>query len=74
MASEEELKAEIKRLHAENEALKGPRGQLSRKGEREGWAFGLRTGALSSHALPNEQWENLLADEIARLFGKTSRQ
>jgi hypothetical protein len=52
MASEEELKAEIERLRAENASLKKPaRGQMSLKGKREGWAFSIRTGSLPGHAL-----------------------
>jgi hypothetical protein len=66
IASDEDLKAEIDRLRAENEALKKPaRGQMSFKVSEK--------GALSVYGLGRfpvtfyrEQWEELLgkADEI----------
>jgi hypothetical protein len=53
MASDEDLKAEIERLRAENEALKKTckRADVA-QGEREGWAFGLRAGAIPGHPVP----------------------
>jgi len=45
MASDEDLKAEIERLRAENEALKKPRGQMSLKVSEKG---GLSVYGLNS--------------------------
>ena len=66
MASEEELKAEIERLRAENEKLKRPaRGQTSLRVSEKG---GLSVYGLGRFpvTLYREQWEKLLelADEI----------
>jgi hypothetical protein len=66
MASDEELKAEIERLRAENEALKKPaRRQMSLKVSEKG---GLSVYGLGRFpvTLYREQWEKLLsmADEI----------
>jgi hypothetical protein len=66
MASEEDLKAEIERLRAENEALKKPaRGQMSLKVSEKG---GLSVYGLGRFpvTLYREQWVKLLgmADEI----------
>jgi hypothetical protein len=66
MASEEELKAEIDRLRAENENLKKPsRGQTSLRVSEKG---GLSVYGLGRFpvTLYREQWEKLLglADEI----------
>ena len=66
MASEEELKAEIERLRAENEALKKPaRGQISLKVSEKG---GLSVYGLGRFpvTLYREQWEKLLgmADDL----------
>jgi hypothetical protein len=66
MASDEDLKAEIERLRAENEALKKPaRGQMSLKVSEKG---GLSLYGLGRFpvTLYREQWEKLLgmADEI----------
>jgi hypothetical protein len=66
MASEDELKAEIERLRAENQALKKPtRGQISMKVSEKG---GLSVYGLGRFpvTLYREQWEKLLgmADEI----------
>jgi hypothetical protein len=66
MASEEELRAEIERLRAENESLKRPvRGQISLKVSEKG---GLSVYGLGRFpvTLYREQWEKLLgiADEI----------
>jgi len=66
MPSEEDLKAEIERLRAENEKLKKPsRGQTSLKVSEKG---GLSVYGLGRFpvTLYREQWEKLLgmADEI----------
>jgi hypothetical protein len=66
MASEEELKAEIERLRAENQFLKKPaRGQISMKVSEKG---GLSVYGLGRFpvTLYREQWEKLLgmAEEI----------
>ena len=66
MASEEELRAEIERLRAENKALKKPvRGQMSLKVSEKGAlsVYGLGRFPVT---LYREQWEKLLgmADEI----------
>ncbi len=66
MTSDAELKAEIERLRAENEALKKPaRGQMSLKVSEKG---GLSVYGLGRFpvTLYREQWEKLLAmaDEI----------
>src|SRR5216683_3327665 len=72
MASEEELKAEIERLRAENEALKKPaRGQMSLKVSEKG---GLSVYGLGRFpvTLYKEQWEKLLgmADEIRNFIAE----
>jgi hypothetical protein len=52
MATEEELKAEIARLRAENQALQRPaRGQLSLKVSEKGALFGIRARTFSGHTL-----------------------
>jgi len=66
MASDEDLKTEIERLRAENEALKKPtRGQMSLKVSEKG---GLSVYGLGRFpvTLYKEQWIRLLAmsDEI----------
>src|ERR1700730_3245764 len=66
MATDEELRAEIERLRAENEALKKPsRGQTSLKVSEKG---GLSVYGLGRFpvTLYREQWDKLLsmADEI----------
>jgi hypothetical protein len=66
MASEEELKAEIERLRAENETLRRPaRGQTSLRVSEKGAlsVYGLGRFPVT---LYREQWEKLLemADEI----------
>lgn len=66
MSSEEDLKAEIARLRAENEALKKPaRGKMSLKVSEKGAlsVYGLGRFPVT---LYREQWEKLLgmADEI----------
>jgi hypothetical protein len=71
MPSEEELKAEIERLRAENQALKKPaaRGQLSLRVSEKGAlsVYGLGRFPVT---LYREQWEKLLglADEIRRFI------
>jgi hypothetical protein len=59
MASEEDLKAEIERLRAENETLKRPRGQMSLKVSEKGAlsVYGLGRFPVT---LYREQWEKLL--------------
>lgn len=67
MASEEDLKAEIERLRAENENLKKPvaRGQISMKVSEKGAlsVYGLGRFPVT---LYREQWDKLLgvADQI----------
>jgi hypothetical protein len=65
MSSEEQLKAEIERLRAENENLKRPRGQMSLKVSEKGAlsVYGLGRFPVT---LYREQWEKLLGmtDEI----------
>ena len=65
MAREEDLKAEIERLRAENETLKRPRGQMSLKVSEKGAlsVYGLGRFPVT---LYREQWEKLLGmtDEI----------
>jgi hypothetical protein len=66
MTSDEDLKKEIERLRAENEALKKPaRGQMSLKVSEKGAlsVYGLGRFPVT---LYREQWEKLLgmADEI----------
>jgi hypothetical protein len=61
MPTEEELKAEIEKLRAENEALKKPgRGQLSLRVSEKGAlsVYGLGRFPVT---LYREQWEKLLA-------------
>jgi hypothetical protein len=61
MPNEDELKAEIERLRAENEALKKPaRGQLSLRVSEKGAlsVYGLGRFPVT---LYREQWEKLLA-------------
>jgi hypothetical protein len=65
MPSEEELRAEIERLRAENQSLKKPRGQMSLKVSEKGAlsVYGLGRFPVT---LYREQWEKLLGmtDEI----------
>jgi hypothetical protein len=65
MQNEEDLKAEIERLRAENENLKRPRGQMSLKVSEKGAlsVYGLGRFPVT---LYREQWEKLLGmtDEI----------
>jgi hypothetical protein len=71
MPTEEELKAEIERLKAENESLKKPvaRGQLSLKVSGKGAlsVYGLGRFPVT---LYREQWEKLLglADQIRQFI------
>jgi hypothetical protein len=69
MASEEELRAELERLRAENEALKRPRGQTSLKVSEKGAlsVYGLGRFPVT---LYREQWEKLLgmADDIRQFI------
>jgi hypothetical protein len=75
MATEEEMKAEIERLRAENESLKKPaRGQLSLKVSEKG-ALSVYGMGRFPVTLYREQWEKLLAmsDQI-REFIKANDQ
>jgi len=70
MASEEELRAELERLRAENAALKKPsRGQMSLRVSEKGAlsVYGLGRFPVT---LYREQWEKLLglADEIRQFI------
>ncbi len=70
MPTEEELKAEIERLRAENEQLKKPtRGQMSLRVSEKGAlsVYGLGRFPVT---LYREQWEKLLGfgDEIRRFI------
>jgi len=72
MAQEEDLKAEIERLKAENEALKRPaRGQLSLRVSEKGAlsVYGLGRFPVT---LYREQWEKLLkmGDEIRQFIAE----
>ena len=61
MPTEEEMKAEIERLRAENETLKKPaRGQLSLKVSEKG-ALSVYGMGRFPVTLYREQWERLLA-------------
>ena len=75
MASDEDLKAEIERLRAENAALKKPaRGQMWLKVSEKG---GLSVYGLGRFpvTLYREQWEKLLgmADEIRKFIHENDR-
>ncbi len=69
MASDEELRAELERLRAENEALKRPRGQTSLKVSEKGAlsVYGLGRFPVT---LYREQWDKLLnmSDEIRQFI------
>jgi hypothetical protein len=71
MASEEDLKQELERLRAENEALKRPtaRGQMSLKVSEKGAlsVYGLGRFPVT---LYREQWEKLLglAEDIRKFI------
>jgi hypothetical protein len=74
MASEEDLKTEIERLRAENEALKKPtRGQMSLKVSEKGGLSVYGLGRFSV-TLYKEQWIRLLAmsDESATSSATTT--
>ena len=76
MPSDEELKAEIERLRAENEALKRPaRGQMSLKVSEKGAlsVYGLGRFPVT---LYREQWEKLLgmAPEIREFIQNNDAQ
>jgi hypothetical protein len=75
MASEQELKAEIERLRAENETLRKPaRGQTSLRVSAKGAlsVYGLGRFPVT---LYREQWEKLLdmADEIRNFIRENDR-
>lgn len=71
MSSDEEMRAEIERLRAENEALKAKpaRGALSLKVSEKGGVslYGLRRFPVTFYA---DEWEKLLgmADELKRFI------
>ncbi|MBV8903886.1 MAG: hypothetical protein JOZ22_09650 [Acidobacteriia bacterium] len=71
MSSEEDLKAEIERLRAENENLKRPRGQTSLRVSEKGAlsVYGLGRFPVT---LYREQWEKLLAmaDDIRQFMAE----
>jgi hypothetical protein len=72
MTSEEELKAEIERLRAENQTLKKPaRGQISLKVSEKGGLSVYGMGRFPV-TLYREQWEKLLAmaDEIRKFIAE----
>ncbi len=76
MPTEEELRAEIERLRAENEQLKKPtRGQMSLRVSEKGAlsVYGLGRFPVT---LYREQWEKLLgmADEIRRFIQENDHQ
>ena len=75
MPSEEELKSEIERLRAENEALKKPtRGQMSLRVSEKGAlsVYGLGRFPVT---LYREQWEKLLgmAEEIRKFIHENDK-
>ena len=75
MASEEEMKAEIERLRAENESLRKPaRGQISLRVSEKGAlsVYGLGRFPVT---LYREQWEKLLdmTDEIRNFIRENDR-
>ena len=69
MSTEEEMRAELERLRAENEALKRPRGQTSLRVSEKGAlsVYGLGRFPVT---LYREQWEKLLVmtDEIRQFI------
>lgn len=71
MPTEEEMKAEIERLRAENESLKRPRGQTSLRVSEKGAlsVYGLGRFPVT---LYREQWEKLLAmaEDIRRFIAE----
>jgi len=74
MSSEAELRAELDRLRAENEALKRPRGQMSMKVSEKGAlsVYGLGRFPVT---LYREQWEKLLgmAESIRQFIQENDR-
>lgn len=74
MPTEEELKAEIERLRAENETLKRPRGQTSLRVSEKGAlsVYGLGRFPVT---LYREQWEKLLgmADDIRQFIAENDQ-
>ena len=69
MPTEDDMKAEIERLRAENESLKRPRGQMSLRVSEKGAlsVYGLGRFPVT---LYREQWDKLLgmADEIRQFI------
>ena len=74
MPTEEEMKAEIERLRAENESLKKPRGQISLKVSEKGALSVYGLGRLPV-TLYREQWEKLLgmAADIRQFIEENDR-
>ena len=74
MPNEEDMKAEIERLRAENESLKKPRGQMSLKVSEKGAlsVYGLGRFPVT---LYREQWEKLLgmAADIRQFIEENDR-
>ena len=73
---EEDLRAELERLRAENEALKtkGPRGLSLRVSEKGGVSlYGIRRFPVTFYA---DEWEKILgmADEIRRFSQENAAQ
>jgi hypothetical protein len=74
--SDEDLRAELERLRAENEALKtkGPRGLSLRVSEKGGVSlYGIRRFPVTFYA---DEWEKILgmADEIRRFSKENDAQ
>jgi len=75
MPTEEEMKAEIERLRAENESLKKPaRGQLALKVSEKG-ALSVYGMGRFPVTLYREQWERLLAmsDQIREFIQQNDK-
>jgi hypothetical protein len=73
---DEDLRAELERLRAENEALKtkGPRGLSLRVSEKGGVSlYGIRRFPVTFYA---DEWEKILgmADEIRRFSAENAAQ
>ncbi|PWU07117.1 MAG: hypothetical protein C5B51_10815 [Terriglobia bacterium] len=74
MPTEDEMRTEIERLRAENEALKRPRGQTSLRVSEKGAlsVYGLGRFPVT---LYREQWEKLLgmADDIRHFIAENDQ-
>lgn len=74
--NDEEMRVELERLRAENEALKkgGPRGLSLRVSEKGGVSlYGIRRFPVTFYA---DEWEKVLgmADEIRRFVGENEQK